>query len=96
MPSSQSDGLPLVERRTDPPGPPAPPFIPGHMGAPSYEACASMAALIGLFDVIGKPMPPGIAWGVGQWEGRIREWVKREVELGRMDELIRAAGRDGG
>lgn len=70
-----------------------PPFIPGHLGAPSYDECARMAVLIGLFEVVGEPMPARLAWSVGQWERPVREWARKEVERGNLDKLMAAASR---
>jgi hypothetical protein len=73
------------------PGPHPPPLVPGHLGQPSYAECASLAALVGLCDHYGWPVPPTISPG---FANRLRDWVKREFERGNLDKLVAAAGGD--
>jgi hypothetical protein len=60
------------------------------MGYPSYEECAAMAAILGVYEVLGVPLPTQLAWKIGPWESRLREWVKREVERGNLGKLTGA------
>ena len=38
---------------TEPPGPPSPPLVPGHLGAPSEEVCRDMAIVLAFAEAAG-------------------------------------------
>lgn len=77
--------------------PSTPPLVPGQRGAPSYDECAGMLLMLGVYDVLGTPLPPALAQRLGpwepwlrEWESRLREWGRREVERGNLDKLLAA------
>jgi hypothetical protein len=71
-----------------PPGPPDPPLVPGHLGSPTYRECADMLIVMSVYEASGVALPPDLAWKLGPWKTRLREWGRREVERGNLDALI--------
>jgi hypothetical protein len=65
-------------------------LVPGHFGTPTYKECAQMLFVVGLAETTGTGLPPAGAFKVGPWDRRLREWGRREVERGNLDNLIAA------
>lgn len=75
------------------PGPPTPPYVPGHLGNPSYEESAKMVFTILLYDALGARMPPSLTWQIGPYERRLRLWVHRENKRDGLAKLLECVGR---
>lgn len=85
--------LDAARGRSKPPGPPDPPLIPGHLGAPSYEECAGMLLLVSVSEATNTALPPSIAFQIGPWVERVKEWGRREIDRGNLDQIVEAMGR---
>lgn len=74
------------------PGPPVPPLVPGHLGAPLYDELAQMLVILSVYETLGQSLPTRLAWRIDPWADRVREWGKREIQRGNFDRIMEAAG----
>lgn len=72
------------------PGPPTPPLVPGHLGAPSYGKCARMLVVLSAYETLGIELPDRLAWQIAPWRDRLVEWGRHED----LDRIMEAAGVD--